>query len=93
LTAGQSLFAVAILVSLSMSRWEALALAALFFTQFVFTDQTIRVAYGAGYCALAMVILVMDVPHFGSFGRAVKDGLRGSARGHHAGEPLSTGPP
>lgn len=72
LTAGQSLFAVAILISLSMSRWEAIVLAGLFFTQFAFTDETIRVAYGGVYVALAMLILVRDVPSMPHFLRSAK---------------------
>jgi len=73
LTAGQSLFAVAILVSLSMGRWEAIVLAGLFATQFAFTDTTIRVAYGAGYCVLALIILARDIPHFRPFFTAARD--------------------
>lgn len=72
LTAGQSLFAVAILVSLSMSRWEAILLAALFTTQFVFTAGTVRVAYGAVYCLLALAILIRDIPHFRPFFSAAR---------------------
>ena len=53
LTAAQSLFAVAILVSLSMNRWEALLLAALFATQFAFTNTSVRIGYGVVYCALS----------------------------------------
>ncbi|HEY5640150.1 MAG TPA: sodium:proton exchanger, partial [Dehalococcoidia bacterium] len=64
LTAGQSLFAVAILVSLSMSRWEAIVLAALFATQFVFTETSVRLAYAVVYCVLALAILTRDIPHF-----------------------------
>jgi cation:H+ antiporter len=73
LTAGQSLFAVAILVSLSMGRWEAIVLAGLFVTQFAFQDTTIRYIYGALYCVLALAILVRDIPHFRPFFRAAKD--------------------
>lgn len=73
LTAGQSLFAVAILMSLSMSRWEALVLGGLFVTQFAFTDGRIRVVYGIVYTALAMVILIRDIPSMPTFFRAAKD--------------------
>lgn len=72
LTAGQSMFAVAILVSLSMSRWEAAILAGLFFTQFAFTDQTIRVAYAGVYCTLAAVVMLRDIPVLPTFYRAAK---------------------
>lgn len=86
LTGAQSLFAVAILVSLSINRWEAGVLFALFATQFAFTDPTIRLAYGAAYCALALVILVKDIPHLrggGDFRKAAVDGVRG----HHGRDP------
>jgi len=73
LTAGQSLFAVAILVSLSMSRWEALVLGGLFVTQFAFTDGTIRLGYGIAYTALAAMILIRDVPVMPTFFGAAKD--------------------
>jgi cation:H+ antiporter len=75
LTAAQSLFAVAILVSLSVNRFEAAALAGLFFTQFFFTDETIHVVYGVIYVVLAFIVLVRDIPHFGDFRRAVRTTL------------------
>jgi cation:H+ antiporter len=74
LTAAQSLFAVAILLSLSMSRWEAILLGGLFVTQFAFTDPTIRVGYAIAYCVLAGFILIRDVPVMRTFGSAVKEG-------------------
>ena len=73
LTAGQSLFAVAIFVSLTMVWWEAVLLAALFGTQFFFTDTTIRTAYGAGYCVLALLVLARDVPLMGNFFSAARE--------------------
>lgn len=73
LTAGQSMFAVAILVSLSMSRAEAAVLAGLFFTQFAFTDQTIRLGYSFGYTALAALFLLRDAPIMPDFFRAAKE--------------------
>jgi cation:H+ antiporter len=73
LTAGQSLFAVAIFVSLTMVWWEAVLLAALFGTQFFFTDTTIRTAYGAGYCVLALIVLTRDVPLMGNFFSAARE--------------------
>jgi cation:H+ antiporter len=73
LTAGQSLFAVAILISLSMSRWEAALLAGLFATQLFLTDGTIRVGFGVLYCVLALAILVRDIPYFRPFLRAAKE--------------------
>lgn len=72
LTAAQSMFAVAILISLSMHRWEALALGGLFLTQFFFTDETVRLIYAGVYLALSFVIFARDIPRLGAFGRAVK---------------------
>jgi cation:H+ antiporter len=73
LTAGQSLFAVAIFVSLSMMWWEAVLLAGLFGTQFFFTDTSIRVGYGAAYCVLAALVLARDIPLFGNFFSAARE--------------------
>jgi cation:H+ antiporter len=92
LTAAQSLFAVAILVSLSVNRWEALVLFGLFLTQFVFTQGSVRVAYGVVYCILAIAIFIRDVPHFGKFASAAKESwTHPGGRPEHA-EP-ATGPP
>jgi len=73
LTAGQSLFAVAIFVSLSMSWWEAAVLAGLFGTQFFFTDPTVRVGYGVAYSVLAVLVLIRDIPLFGNFISAARE--------------------
>jgi len=88
LTAAQSLFAVAILVSLSINRWEALVLAGLFLTQFAFTDPTIRIGYSVFYIILAVAILITDIPHMRTFRQAAKEGLTGPD-----GPPPATGPP
>ena len=77
LTAAQSLFAVAILVSLSVSRWEALLLAAMFVTQFAFTDTSIRVGYAVVYCMVATIVLVRDIPFMRSFWSAARESWRG----------------
>ncbi|MEX0684006.1 MAG: hypothetical protein WD904_12690 [Dehalococcoidia bacterium] len=81
LTAGQSLFAVAILLSLSMNRGEASILAALFVTQFAFTDTTIRLIYAGVYCVLALAVLARDLPQMGNFYRATRESL--SVLGEH----------
>jgi cation:H+ antiporter len=73
LTAGQSLFAVAILFTLSMSRWEAILLFGMFITQFVFTQGSIRVAYGVVYIALALAIFIRDAGSGPTFFSAVKE--------------------
>jgi cation:H+ antiporter len=54
LTAGQSLFAVAILISLSLNRWEAGIMFALFAAQFAAPWPEVRWAFGGLYVALAM---------------------------------------
>jgi cation:H+ antiporter len=72
LTAAQSLFAVAILVSLSVNRWEALALGGLFVTQFFFTNETVRLIYAFVYLVLAFVVFIRDIPRLPAFSRAVK---------------------
>jgi len=92
LTASQSLFAVAILVSLSMNRWEAIGLAALFLTQFFFTGTHIRIGYGALYCALASIILITDVPHMRGFFGAAREGFSTGEHARTANAP-PTGPP
>jgi cation:H+ antiporter len=76
LTAAQSLFAVAILVSLSINRWEALALGGLFVTQFFFTDETIRLVYAFVYLVLAFAVFIRDIPRLGTFARAVKQTIQ-----------------
>ena len=73
LTASQSLFAVAILLSLTMTWWEAIALAGLFSTQLFFTDPTIRTAYGAVYLVIAVLVLARDVPRFPNFLSAARE--------------------
>ncbi len=99
LTAGQSMFAVAILVSLSMAWWEAIILGGLFSTQLFFTDQTVRVGYGAGYLTLAALVFVRDVPRMPSFLSAARDTARdpkgnSRTRGREpAGAPTQRGPP
>ncbi len=73
LTSGQSLFAVAIFVSLSMAWWEAGFLALLFMTQFFITNTSVRIGYGAAYSALAMFVFVRDIPLFPNFLSAARE--------------------
>jgi len=60
LTAAQSLFAVAIFVSFSMSFWEAILLAVLFTTQLFFFNTTVRIGYGGVYLLLALLVFIRD---------------------------------
>lgn len=54
LTASQSLFAVAILMSLSLSFWEAGIMFVLFVTQLVFPQSEIRWGFGFAYLVLSL---------------------------------------
>jgi cation:H+ antiporter len=57
LTAGQSAFAVAILVSLTINRWEAIFLFGLFIVQFVIPNESIRMIIAGVYIVLAIGML------------------------------------
>ena len=79
-TAAQSILAVAILASLSISVGEALVLLGLFVSQFVLSlaapvslRSEFRIGIGIVYLALAAVVLLRDRR---SMGRALNDGLR-----------------
>ena len=63
LTAAQSLFAVAIMVSLSLNRWEAGALLGLFLVQFVIPISEVRIAIAIVYLVLATGMLVHQRSH------------------------------
>jgi hypothetical protein len=80
------LFAVAILVSLSINRWEALALGGLFVTQFFFTNETVRLIYGCVYLVLAFVVFVRDIPRLPAFSRAVKQTISDPGGAHYEGQ-------
>jgi cation:H+ antiporter len=60
LTAAQSLFAVAVISSLSLSRTEALALLVLFFGQFFVPIPAVRIGFGIVYIVMAVGIFVFD---------------------------------
>ena len=60
LTAAQSLFAVAVISNLSISRWEAVVLLVLFLGQFGFEDSTIRYGFAIAYLALTGVLLAFS---------------------------------
>lgn len=72
LTAAQSLFAVAVISNLSISRWEAVLLMALFLGQFGFEARAVR--YG-----FAIVYLVLAVGMFAT-SREVRESLIDSVR-------------
>jgi cation:H+ antiporter len=54
LTAAQSLFAVAVIANLSISRGEAVGLLVLFFGQFAIPVPAVRIGFGIGYLLLAV---------------------------------------
>ncbi|MXZ63238.1 MAG: sodium:proton exchanger, partial [Chloroflexi bacterium] len=58
LTGAQSLFAVAVLVSLSLGRLEALALLGLFMIQFLIPISEVRMAIAVIYVVLALSLIV-----------------------------------
>ncbi|MEE8346800.1 MAG: sodium:calcium antiporter [Dehalococcoidia bacterium] len=76
LTAAQSMFAVAIFVSLSMASWEAILLAVLFTAQLFFFDTRVRLGFGSFYLLLALIMFVRDVPTVPTFWRAARDTAR-----------------
>ncbi len=79
LTAAQSAFAVAILVSLSLNRWEAGLLFVLFAVQFAIPNQQVRVGIAIAYLVLAVWILFRgrhELPHLWR-------GARDAAKGVH----------
>jgi cation:H+ antiporter len=75
LTAAQSLFAVAILVNLRLSIWEAGIMFALFAGQFLFPQPEVRWGFGAAYMALAFRWFIVErramVPLFAKAKKAV----------------------
>ena len=58
LTAAQSLFAVAIIANLSISRREAIAMLVLFFGQFLLPYSPVRIGFGIAYIVFAIGIFV-----------------------------------
>ena len=76
LTAAQSLFAVAVFLNLSLGRSEAIALASLFFVQFLIPVTEVRMAIAVLYLVLAVVIAVRE---WGSAARAAVLGANGAA--------------
>jgi hypothetical protein len=60
LTAAQSLFAVAVVASLSLSVREAVGLMVLFFGQFFVPIPAVRIGFGIGYIVLALGIFAFS---------------------------------
>jgi cation:H+ antiporter len=85
LTAGQSLFAVAVLTSLSFSSREALLIFVLFSIQLVVPIPEVRIGFGAAYVLLALLWFVSerrDIPALvGTARRALAEGGQAEQRG------------
>ena len=76
LTAAQSAFAVAVLVSLSLGRWEAILLFALFAVQLAIPHEQIRMVIAGIYIILAVVILVLQRSDIARLGRSALATIR-----------------
>lgn len=71
LTAAQSLFAVAVIANMSVSRGEAAVLLVLFLGQFGFEDSTIRYIFAFTYIALAVGIIAFNPEVRRNLGRSL----------------------
>ena len=79
LTAAQSLFAVAVIANLTITRNEALMMLALFFGQFLLPFSPVRIGFGIAYIVFAIGIFVMN--------QEARGGLLSALR--HVFEPIS----
>jgi cation:H+ antiporter len=79
LTAAQSLFAVAVIANLTITRNEALMMLSLFFGQFLLTASAVRIGFSIAYIVFAIGIFVMN--------REARSGLLSALR--HVFEPIS----
>jgi cation:H+ antiporter len=62
LTAAQSLFAVAVIANLSISRNEAVGLLVLFLGQFLIPVSEVRIGFAIAYIVLAVALLIFNRP-------------------------------
>ncbi len=79
LTAAQSLFAVAVIANLTITRNEALMMLALFFGQFLLPYSPVRIGFGIAYIVFAIGIFVMS--------REARSGLLAALQ--HVFEPIT----
>ena len=70
LTAAQSIFAVAVVLSLSLSRWEALTMFLLFSVTFVVPSAEVRLGAAVVYVVLAAALVLLQRSEVGEIGRA-----------------------
>jgi cation:H+ antiporter len=73
LTAGQSLFAVAIFTGLSLAWWEAGLLAVLYTSQLFFLDNSVRIGYSSFYLLLALMMFLRERPFVPDLWRAARE--------------------
>ena len=76
LTAAQSLFAVAVIANLSISRGEAMALLVLFLGQFLLPIPAVRIGFAIGYVTLAVGMFVASRDVRGNLILALRHVLR-----------------
>lgn len=81
LTAAQSLFAVAVIANLSVSRWEAVGLLVLFLGQFGFTQSAVRYGFSFAYITLAVIMLATRPEIRRSLWSSMRETLPWSHRG------------
>jgi cation:H+ antiporter len=60
LTAAQSVFAIAVLANLAITKWEAIGLLTLFLAQFGFENTAVRYGFSFAYLALFVAIVLFD---------------------------------
>jgi cation:H+ antiporter len=72
LTAAQSIFAVAVISNLSISRWEAIGLLVLFFGQFAIPIDAVRIGFAIAYIVLAVALFAFS----GDTRRSLVDSIR-----------------
>lgn len=80
LTAAQSLFAVAVIANLSISRNEALGLLLLFFGQFAIPVPAVRIGFAIAYLTLAVGMFVLNAEVRESLIDSVRHVFRGRRR-------------
>ena len=87
LTAGQSLFAVAVLTSLSFNGKEALFIFALFSLQLAIPIPEVRIGFGAAYVLLAVLWFLSERHYIGSLLRTAKQHAMNPAAAAEPGLP------
>jgi cation:H+ antiporter len=81
LTAAQSLFAVAVLSNLTLSRGEAVGLLVLFLAQFGFESTAVRYGFSIAYLTFTVALVVSQPSNRRGLGRAIRAALSAPRRG------------